>query len=180
MKNAFDLAPTDPYLLQEIGFVVTMLGVYSKAERYFKQAVSHLQAVDPHMTLQGWEPVYNNLGHILRKQQKYDEALKAHLNALQLEPNKPSTLTALAFIHLLKGEYEDVVHYSNQSLRLKRDDQFTLEVLHIAMEEMCEQPLDGGGAIPDLSSINKDIEVESKMILHLSSTTAQETAMNTD
>ena len=57
------------------------------------------------------------LGHVLHK---YAELLNAHLNALQLEPNNSSTLTAITFVYMLKGEYEEVVEYANQSLQLKR------------------------------------------------------------
>ena len=124
----------------------------------------HLRAVDPHLTLQAfWEPVYNNLGHTLRKQGKLDEALQAHRHALQLDPMNPSTLTALAFVQLLRGDLEGVVSYANQSLRLKREEQFTLEVLHAAMQEIGETPF-CLGPIPDLDSID-DGEVLGKMIL---------------
>ena len=103
-------------------------------------AIVQLTSIDPHVTLQLWETVYNNLGHVLRKQWKFDKALSMHLSALQLSPNQPSSLTAIAFVYLLKGDYEKVVKFANHSLRLKReDDQFTLELLQTAMEEMAEQ-----------------------------------------
>ena len=174
MKSAFDFAPKDPCLLQEIGFIVASIGGYPKAERYFKQAVAQLQLVDPHMTLQAWEPVYNNLGHVLRKQHKYDESLNAHLNALQLEPSNSSTLTAIAFVYLLKGDYEAVVEYANQSLRLKREDQFTLEVLHTAMEEMSEVPLVKASPSPDID------QPELRMVLKSHPKDDSETEMSTD
>lgn len=164
MKSAFDLCPRDPCLLQEIGFIVAGMGAYPKAERYFRQAIAQLQEVDAHFTLPAWEPVYNNFGHVLRKQGKLDEALKAHHNALQLQPSNCSTLTAIAFVHLLREDYVKTVEYAHESLKVKREDQFTLEVLHTAMAEMSELPF--VAATPDLTSLRvSEQESGIKMIL---------------
>ena len=153
MRRAFDLCPHDPCLLQEIGYVVASMGAYSKAERYFRQAIAHLREVDCHLTLPAWEPVYNNLGHVLRKQGRLEEALNAHHNALQLQPSNSSTLTAIAFVHLLREDYELAVQYAHKSLKVKREDQFTLELLHTAMTEMSEQPF--VASFPDLSGLGE-------------------------
>ena len=140
MKSALAMAPSDPVLLQEIGVMLANSGSYEKAEKNLLSAVSHLKVVDPHVTLQAWEPVFNNLGHVYRKVKKYDLALEMHHRALQLEPKQASTLTAIAFLHLLMGKYALAVEVANQSLRLKREDQFTLELLHYGLDEMFANP----------------------------------------
>lgn len=149
MKSALALAPRDPSVLQEIGVMLANSGNYAKAEKYFHQAIVCLQVVDPHITLQAWEPVYNNLGHVYRKQKKYDLALKTHTQALQLSPNEPTTLTAIAFAHLLQGSHEKCVDYCNRSLRVKREDQFTIELLRAAMEEIATLPGVEWGPVPE-------------------------------
>lgn len=160
MKSALAIEPHDPSLLQEIGFVLASSGNFEKAEKYFKQAIVFLQTIDPHVTLQAWEPVYNNLAHVYRKQKKYEQSLKCHHQALQLEPNQSSTLTAIAFTHLLQGNFEDTVEFCNKSLRLKREDQFTLELLQIAMDEMTNTPLDlNGSKIESLDALDPGNEV---------------------
>ena len=169
MKAAYDLAPADPLLLHEIGYVVASLGIYVKAERYFKQALAQLKMVDAHLTLPAWEPVYNNLGHVLRKQGKYDEALSCHFNSLQLSPHNSSTLTAIAFLYLLQGQFNLVVEYANQSLKIKREDQFTLEVLHSAMMEAGDVGADEWmlplpSSIPNLEGMDDELEPKLKMI----------------
>lgn len=140
MKSAFDLCPRDPYVLQEIGYMVASVGAHAKAERYFRQAITRLQVMDSHLSLPAWEPLYNNLGHALRKQGKHREALEAHENALQLDPVNPSTLTGMAFVCLLREDFARAVSYASRSLAINREDQFTLEVLHTAMQEKSEQP----------------------------------------
>lgn len=177
MKSAFDLCPHDPCLLQEIGFIMAGMGAYPKAERYFKQAIGRLHELDAHLSLPAWEPIYNNLGHVLRKQGRLDEALTAHHNALQLCPSNPSSLTAIAFLHLLREDYSSAVDYAHQSLQLKREDQFTLEVLQTAMVELSEQPFTP--TLPDLSHINcPDQEPKLKMILKCQA--EQDDNMSTD
>ena len=139
-KNALLLSTTDPLLLHEVATVMASTGNYSKAERYLKRSVALLQLADPHVTLPAWEPVYNNLGHILRKLGNYSEALEYHRKALQLSPREHTTLTAIAFVHLLMEDYPAVITYCNQSLRIKREDQFTIEVLQKAVSETGKTP----------------------------------------
>ena len=145
MKNACALAPSDPVLLQEVGVVLYHSREYERAERYLTRAAECLRAVDPHVTLQAWEPVYNNLGHVHRKLGRYELALECHYKALQLKPDEPSTLTAIAFVHLLTGDYDGAVVYCNKSLCLRREDQFTIAVLQEAVEREGEEALDLGG-----------------------------------
>ena len=155
MKSALAIEPHDPTLLQEIGVMLMNSGNCEKAEKYFRQAIGSLQTIDPHVTLQAWEPLYNNLAHVYRKQKKYDLAIKMHHQALQLEPNETSTLTAIAFNHLLQGHFEDAVGFCNRSLRLKREDQFTLELLQVAMEEVASIPLElEGSGIGNLDELD--------------------------
>ena len=70
-------------LLQEMGAIIAS-GDHIKAEKYFRLAIVQLTSINPHVTLQLWETVYNNLGHVLRKQWKLDKALSMHFSALQL------------------------------------------------------------------------------------------------
>ena len=100
----------------------------------------------------------------MRKQKKFDEALEMHLSALQLAPNQASTLTAIAFVYLLKGNFDKVVEFANRALRLKREDQFTLELLQAAMEEISEQPVVIEGPIPNLDSSLDDLEPGSEIL----------------
>ncbi len=165
LKSALAIAPHDPSLLQEVGVMLSNSGNYEKSEKYFKQAITQLQAVDPHVTLHAWEPVYNNLGHIYRKQKKYSEALKMHRQALQLAPNDPDTLTAIAYVHLLNDDPVKAVQLCHQSLRLRREDTFTLDLHRMAMESMAAVGTPGIGGFESLDELEPGselIEVEGK------------------
>lgn len=152
LKSALAMAPHDPSLLQEIGVMLSNSSNYEKAEKYFKQAIAQLQSIDPQVTLQAWEPVYNNLGHVYRKQKRYNEALKMHRQALQLAPNNPDTLTAIAYIHLLSDEPVKAVEVCHHSLRLRREDTFTLDLHRMAMESMAAA---GAPGIEQFESLDK-------------------------
>ena len=45
----------------------------------------------------GWEAIYVNLGHVYRKQQRWEEAETVYFKALALVPAQPATYAALAF-----------------------------------------------------------------------------------
>lgn len=51
---------------------------------------------------EGWESVYVNLGHVYRKQQRWEEAETVFFKALALLPGQPSTYAALAFTYHLQ------------------------------------------------------------------------------
>ncbi len=135
MKNALSISPHNPILLQEVGVMLFNNGEYDKSESYLQLAVKHLRSIDPNVTLSEWEPVYNNLGHVMRKLGKYEESLQMHEFALQLCPNESTTLISIALTCLLSGNVDKVIKFTNQSLRLKREDQVALELLHTAIEE---------------------------------------------
>ena len=46
-----------------------------------------------------WEPSLFNLGHVYRRQQRWDEAVAAFQQALGLAPHRASTLAALALTY---------------------------------------------------------------------------------
>lgn len=50
----------------------------------------------------GWEPTVVNLGHVFRKQQRWDDAIAAYEKALGICPGRPGTYAALGFTYHLK------------------------------------------------------------------------------
>uniref|UniRef100_A0A2K5DPI1 Cell division cycle 16 n=1 Tax=Aotus nancymaae TaxID=37293 RepID=A0A2K5DPI1_AOTNA len=63
------------------------------------------------VTVDKWEPLLNNLGHVCRKLKKYAEALDYHRQALVLIPQNASTYSAIGYIHSLMGNFENAVDY---------------------------------------------------------------------
>lgn len=166
MKSALNISPQNPILLQEVGVMLYNSAEYTKAEKYFQLAITQLKEIDPHLTLPAWEPIYNNLAHILRKLQKYDKAITMHECALQLYPNSSSSLTSIAFIYLLMGKSDKAIEYANQSLKLKREDQFAIELLHTALEEAVNLAgIEGSIQSLERAELGREIQQTRTMIL---------------
>lgn len=158
MNSALSISPDDPSLLQEIGVMLANAGNFDKAVRYFTRALCCLRVADPHMTIRDWEPVYNNLAHVYRKQKKYSLSLEMHHKALSISPKEPSTLTAMAFVHLLQGSYQEAIEHCSHSLQIRREDQFTIDVLKTASEELVSVPLELG-ANDSLDTLEPENEI---------------------
>lgn len=134
VKKALTMSPGDPVVLQEVGFLLFQAEKYPLAEAYFKNAIVNLQTTDSSSS-QMWEAIYNNLGHVYRKQAKYNMALEMHKKALQIDPEQPSTLADIAFVSLLMDKYEDAITFSTRSLQLRRQDHLTLLILETAIKQ---------------------------------------------
>lgn len=134
VKKALAMSPTDPVVLQEVGFLLFHVGKFQLAEAYFKNAIVNLQTIDTNSS-PIWQTVYNNLGHVYRKQGKYKMTLEMHKKALQIDPGNASTLADMAFVSLLMDKYEDAITYSTQSLQIRRQDHLTLLILDTAVKQ---------------------------------------------
>nr|XP_021523547.1 cell division cycle protein 16 homolog [Aotus nancymaae] len=89
-SQALSIAPEDPFVMHEVGVVAFQNG---------------------EVTVDKWEPLLNNLGHVCRKLKKYAEALDYHRQALVLIPQNASTYSAIGYIHSLMGNFENAVDY---------------------------------------------------------------------
>lgn len=127
-SQASTMSPDDPYVLHELGVLYFRLDNFARAEEYFRKA----EKVAGTRTM--WEQLLNNLGHVMRKLKRYNEALEYHRRALRLSPKNASTLAAIGYLHMFLEEFDVAVEYFHQSLSLKRDDAFVTALLNKAMD----------------------------------------------
>uniref|UniRef100_A0A2K6G151 Cell division cycle 16 n=1 Tax=Propithecus coquereli TaxID=379532 RepID=A0A2K6G151_PROCO len=104
------------------------------SEKWFLDALEKIKAIGNEVTVDKWEPLLNNLGHVCRKLKKYDEALDYHRQALVLIPQNASTYSAIGYIHSLMGNFENAVDYFHTALGLRRDDTFSVTMLGHCIE----------------------------------------------
>uniref|UniRef100_A0A8D2CL96 Cell division cycle 16 n=1 Tax=Sciurus vulgaris TaxID=55149 RepID=A0A8D2CL96_SCIVU len=122
--QALSIAPEDPFVIHEVGVV------YGKQQKkWFLDALEKIK-----VTVDKWEPLLNNLGHVCRKLKKYAEALDYHRQALVLIPQNASTYSAIGYIHSLMGNFENAVDYFHTALGLRRDDTFSVTMLGHCIE----------------------------------------------
>uniref|UniRef100_A0A8C2TRX9 Cell division cycle 16 n=1 Tax=Coturnix japonica TaxID=93934 RepID=A0A8C2TRX9_COTJA len=107
---------------------------WKTAEKWFLDALEKIKAIGNEITVDKWEPLLNNLGHVCRKLKKYEEALEYHRQALVLIPQNASTYSAIGYIHSLMGNFESAIDYFHTALGLRRDDTFSVTMLGHCIE----------------------------------------------
>lgn len=135
LNQALTIAPDDPTIKHELGQIAFQNGNYVKAEKCFKEALEKVQSLSSGVILDTWEPLVNNLGHTIRKQGRYDEALEFHQQALVLVPQNSYTFSAIGFIHSLLGDYEKAISFFHKALSLRKDDTFSVQMLGQTLEQ---------------------------------------------
>ena len=149
LKKALATHQTSPVVIQEVAVMFYDAGEYEKALKLLNQADANVKLIDQHVTVEAWEPLYNNLAHTYRKLGQLDEALQQHFRALVAKPNTASTHTNIAFVYVLKEEFEKAIEHCYIALKLNREDQMTLKILQMSLPEQtnklapafCEQLL---------------------------------------
>ncbi|XP_060143884.1 cell division cycle protein 16 homolog isoform X3 [Globicephala melas] len=132
--QALSIAPEDPFVMHEVGVVAFQNGEWKTAEKWFLDALEKIKAIGNEVTVDKWEPLLNNLGHVCRKLKKYAEALDYHRQALVLIPQNASTYSAIGYIHSLMGSFENAVDCFHTALGLRRDDTFSVTMLGHCIE----------------------------------------------
>uniref|UniRef100_A0A8C8K7L4 Cell division cycle 16 homolog (S. cerevisiae) n=1 Tax=Oncorhynchus tshawytscha TaxID=74940 RepID=A0A8C8K7L4_ONCTS len=107
---------------------------WKTAEKLFLDAMDKIKAIGNEVTVDKWEPLLNNLGHVCRKLKKYDQALEYHRQALVLIPQHASTYSVIGYVHSLMGDFESAIDYFHTALGLKRDDTFSVTMLGHCIE----------------------------------------------
>uniref|UniRef100_A0A8C5MZF8 Cell division cycle 16 n=1 Tax=Leptobrachium leishanense TaxID=445787 RepID=A0A8C5MZF8_9ANUR len=133
-SQALSIAPEDPFVMHEVGVVAFQNGDWKTAEKWFLDALEKIKAIGNEVTVDKWEPLLNNLGHVLRKLKKYEDALEYHRQALVLIPQNASTYSSIGYIHSLMGNFESAIDYFHTALGLRRDDTFSVTMLGHCIE----------------------------------------------
>uniref|UniRef100_A0A7N8Y4L0 Cell division cycle 16 homolog (S. cerevisiae) n=1 Tax=Mastacembelus armatus TaxID=205130 RepID=A0A7N8Y4L0_9TELE len=133
-SQALSIAPEDPFVIHEVAVVAFQNGDWKTAERLFLDAMEKIKAIGNEVTVDKWEPLLNNLGHVCRKLKKYEQALEYHRQALVLIPQHASTYAAIGYVHSLMGDFESAIDYFHTALGLKRDDTFSVTMLGHCIE----------------------------------------------
>ena len=133
-NEALAISPDEPTIKHELGQIAFQNGNYSKAEKFFREALENVQQCSG-VILDTWEPLVNNLGHAVRKQGRYEEALECHQQALVLVPQNSHTFSAIGFVHSLLGNYEQAISFFHKALSLRKDDTFSVQMLGQTLEQ---------------------------------------------
>lgn len=134
LDEALLIAPSDPFVLHEMGVINFHNGDLETANRFLMQALTAIQENCQGPMAEKWEPLLNNLGHVHRKLKKYDEALNFHRQALILSPQNQSTLSSIGYCYVLMGQFSQAIEYFHKALGSGGNDTFTSTVLGHTLE----------------------------------------------
>nr|CAH7754237.1 unnamed protein product [Callosobruchus chinensis] len=138
-QQAQNIAPDDPFIMHEKGVIAFQNSQYETAEKHFREALERVKIIKKGIIPLKWCSLLNNLGHTCRKLKKYDDALEFHNKALLLSPQSASTYSAIAFVNVLKNNYDEAVEWFHKALGLKRDDTFSTTMLNYVIEQLTEE-----------------------------------------
>ncbi|MDQ0456178.1 tetratricopeptide repeat protein [Rhizobium paknamense] len=93
-REALDLRPDDPAALGQMGVILMELGEWEAGEAHLRQAIALRPEVES----------FYNLGVLLQKSQRIEEAIGAYGEALRLDPLHERSANNLAACFRLKGE----------------------------------------------------------------------------
>ena len=134
MMQASGICKLDPMICNE-------LGVLYFNKRNFAAAVTWLQRARALLSSEritaSCQPVLSNLGHALRKLERFVEAAEAYTTALGLVPCDAPTLTALAYTHHLAGDLTEAIETYHSALAYRADCSLSQELLQQALQEHC-------------------------------------------
>ena len=82
--------------------------------------------------------MYNNLGHVTRRQGHYEDAIEYYERALLYRPKKAGVMAAIGLCRLLMGEDGKAVSLLHTALSVDKHDTITLQLLQISLEGMSQ------------------------------------------
>ncbi|KAI4459131.1 hypothetical protein MML48_6g00001688 [Holotrichia oblita] len=179
-SQAIKIAPKDPFVLHEMGVIAFQSTNYPLAEKHFREAVKIVKAYNYHSLLpERWAPLLNNLGHALRKQKKYQEALEYHEEALMLCAQTASTYSAIAYVHSLTGNLSEAVNWFHKALGLKRDDTFSTTMLNYILEYLADEESPYAGAPNYIPDFTPEAKSEENTVQEISNAEASDMSIET-
>lgn len=142
LEIAYARCPYDPLVYHEVGVLEWRKGgkdAVMEATKYWEEALKLISGLPAH-TRTAHEATYFCLGHAYRKLGLYEDSIEAYTCSLALQPGKPSTLAALAFVNLLAGHNVRAVELCHAVLAQGTDDPFVSKVLRCALGEVLDAP----------------------------------------
>ncbi|CAL8086931.1 unnamed protein product [Calicophoron daubneyi] len=152
LRQAYNLNPTDPFVLHELGTVAFETQKYADAIDLFCRAYDRACELGGQVPSPFWEPLVNNMAHTYRKLGVYDRAIGMHQIALRLVPDSPSTLSSLALVYAMTGKLDEAVDHLHRALGVQPagsgSSGFATAMLSVCIDLMTKRTTDANGEKP--------------------------------
>jgi tetratricopeptide (TPR) repeat protein len=107
-KAALEIQPKNAKAQSSLGIVYQNQGEIERAKMYFRSAVEN-----------GFETARFNLGTILSEQKRFEEAEEVIKPLIENEEFRAEAILQTGYILLMKGNFDDSLHYLNRAAELK-------------------------------------------------------------
>ena len=131
-ETAYNLCPGDPLPLAQLGMVQYYRAEYKEATESFLRALARVPSTERNPQ---WEPIHVNLGHAMRKEKRFKEALKHYNIALSLCPFEPGTYNAIGFVYHLQNQFSKAMENYLRARIYAPHDIFSTEMSELAAKE---------------------------------------------
>lgn len=140
---AADANAQDPAPKHELGVLAFRAGDLARAVEYFRATLSLWDRSGNGRRgvgrrAEAEEVSLVNLAHCYRRLGRFDQAHHCYKQALTLQPNKPSTFTALALNMHCQQRYDEAITMYHRALRFRPEDVICNELLERALEDNIE------------------------------------------
>lgn len=110
-KNAIDLSPKDGIALRGLGNVYYEIAEdHDNATEYFELAIKEDE--------EDSKPIYYKLGWLYNDKERYDDAIKILLKAIEYDSEDSGYREELGYAYYQKGEYEFAITQLNKAISL--------------------------------------------------------------
>lgn len=134
LNASYAICDSDPLLLNELGVVAFQQGDLSHAESFFVKAVRVADSIGADKS--AWISLSANLGHVYRRQGKYNDALECFHQVLSSSSADSQVYTAIGAIYLMSSNYLEAIENFHKALSINNRDQIADEFLQLAMHDM--------------------------------------------
>lgn len=129
---AYDMCPTDPLLLNELGVIYFKRQNYIKAKKYMKRAHDAIKNMKSES--KAWISIVINLGHTYRKLGEDERAIKCFKTVLESSKPTATLWCSLGFLYLRMKKIEKAIDSFHKALALDQGNQASNKLLKTALE----------------------------------------------
>ncbi|AMD20932.1 HDR190Wp [Eremothecium sinecaudum] len=151
---AYNICPTDPLLLNELGVVYFKKMDYPRAKKFFKRACEAINTQQSDASSVAIS-TYLNLGHTYRKLDEDERALHCFKTVLERWKPSANVWCALATVYLKMKKLQKAIDALHSVLAMDPNHQTGQQLLKIALDVNVHLPLDNGHPLMVSAKINE-------------------------
>lgn len=138
---SYDICPTDPLLLNEMGCLYYKKEEFDKSKKYLNRALEEIKDVSP--TSKTAISIQTNLGHTYKRLGENERAIKCFRYILEDSERDSDVYCTLGFLYLKTNQLEKAIDYLHKSLAVCPSNRYASDLLHHALELNVSLSLNG-------------------------------------